>query len=872
MIDDIIFEDETSNIQEKKLERFAQTTVEHEKARQLASDSTKEIPLKTKRKTLYFVNMADLHIPEGNMLELIEKIIEMAKVPGMLIGLGGDVINNAIKNSVGDTHGEVVTPEDQIKLFANLLKIRAKKENIDLNKVIAYIRSGNHENRSVKEVAIDPAYVFAEAMGMLKRYAKNTAKVVISQLNKNDEVVAKHVIVATHAEQKAGKAGAQAEDGLVSDLDYGADVVIYEHNHKVMSASQSKEYRIASRVNPFVKTTTFVNFGAHIAGGEYADRAGYTYPRKSDKEVLRLSFVNQQKKYDFINYRSLVNSYAEEAIKKLESTVKTLEQGSYKSKAGITKQYSTLATQYLSSVVTEHNFDKESRQEFLTGAGLSDRIYFAPISGFDIGNEDSETNEKEIEEKIATLAKLNGSCYIALNGNIVHYKKAFTLVNKNGGLLGEKFPEESFSYIEKAAKFLAPVKNKIKVMVSGENEKKLMKYQSQALAKMGMNRLQMPESQCYMPYNKIKLETEKLKIQAQKVEQHNKDLLADAVGKALKNVNKAIEEALPYKVENWKELTEADQKALFEKTKDIYEKLSKEKTKANVDKNNNVHKDKPGKVDEKLDFLKDLMAPKLRAEGVFLNLVKDADFINWKYKLEDIELRTPHENLVWNMMCAFLEIDPKNVAINAVSSKPVYSTAKLKDERGRTRTVEFFGGFANSKAGRSSIESNLKGSLSASPGAHVYYTNTKLGKEFVLLEKQIYENPFNNKTEKKDAVFISGGTFSKEVSNSVNKIYKIFAVSNKQEKEITSNIYDNTDENFKLYCESLNYETVLLDKDVMPELLKNIIKRSHSKTVKKFNEKEMKTFMSNSESALDKSLDKVLPKDEEKTSDGSEMQ
>jgi len=145
----------------------------------------------------------------------------------------------------------------------------------------------------------------------------------------------------------------------------------------------------------------------------------------------------------------------------------------------------------------------------------------------------------------------------------------------------------------------------------------------------------------------------------------------------------------------------------------------------------------------------------------------------------------------------------------------------------------------------------MKGILSSAPGAHVYYESTKIGKEFVLFEKQIYENPFTNKTEKKDTIFISSGSFSPEIPNSVNKIYKIFAVANKQEQEVSTGVYANAEEPFRVYCESLNYETALLDKDIMAEFLKNSIKRSFKKTVKTFKERCTNAFISKSLDNMD---------------------
>lgn len=866
MDNNFVFED-TSTINDKKVERIARAAVELEEALSLADDSNKVISLKTHRQTVYFKTLSDAHMPKSNMYDLIEEIITYGKVPGMLLEIGGDALNNSIKNSVGDTHGEVLTPQNAIKLFARMLKKRAAEEGIDLFQLIVAIRSGNHENRTYKDVAMDPAYMLAVELGMEDRYVKNIAKIEIQVLNEKEELLTKHVIVATHGEKKPGKAGAQAESGIASNLDYGADLVVFEHNHRIAAGSQNVVYESPYNSKPSIKKqTTYVNFGAYIEGEEYADRASYTFPRKSDKEIVRISYTDGKKTYDLINFRSMVNANAEENIKDLEYSLKTLEQGSYGTKNEIKKAYAILAKSYLKTELKKHGNHIKEKAKRTKDSVLGENIFFAPLSGLKIGSPDAKVDE--IMQAVAVLSKLNGSCKVALS-DVIFYKKAFTLVNRNGGLLGEKFPEDTFSYIEQAAGILKPIKDKIFMMNSGIDERKIMAYQSEALAKMAMTRLQMPESLCYLPYTKEQLLAEQLKIQANQVEAFNKSALQKAVSNALRDVKAAIAEALPYKIENYKELSFEERDAILEQKMKTYERLSKENEKQGTQDNeddDDYEEDDFDDIDEKMDsddsekrkvnkkeakhthidYLKDIISAKLRHDGEFISLAQDRDYVNFIYPLEEIELRTPHPFLIQNILCALLEIDPKNIVINTNTKKAVNSVCKLKDDKGKTRTIQFHGGYSSSTAGRSSIDTSLKGALSSSPGSHVYFTNTKLGKEFIMLEKQIFENPFTNQSEKKDTIFISGGTFDPETEISVNKIYKLFAIDKKQKQEISTGMYTNLSEPFRLYCESLNYATALFDKDILEAIFKKSVARSYAKTVTKFNAKQTKEFIDNS--------------------------
>lgn len=127
MDNDFVFED-TSTINDKKVEKVARAAVELEEALSLADDSNKVISLKTHRQTVYFKTLSDAHMPKSNMYDLIEEIITYGKIPGMLLEIGGDALNNSIKNSIGDTHGEVLTPQNAIKLFARMLKKEQQKK------------------------------------------------------------------------------------------------------------------------------------------------------------------------------------------------------------------------------------------------------------------------------------------------------------------------------------------------------------------------------------------------------------------------------------------------------------------------------------------------------------------------------------------------------------------------------------------------------------------------------------------------------------------------------------------------------------------------------------------------------------------------
>ncbi len=836
---------EREQLYEEIGKEYRKKALEHQKAKDRASESTEKISEKVNGSTAYVVNFSDLHSPEGNMLAFMENLKKFAKIPNVYFLFGGDQINNSIANSVGDTHGEILPPRQQVKLIADIIK-EVDAEYPVIDKILSII-SGNHENRTYKEVSEDPAYWLASELSIPHKYAKNVALIEMALDRKSDSnnsysrPVTTNILLA-HAEQVTGKPAAQAQHGLDSSLDSKVDVVLYGHNHQVVVASDIKQQLNPSTGKVAQKEITFMNFGSYSGSSEYAERALYPYPRQSDMEILRITNTGQNfNKVDMLNARTIIDEVIETRISDIENTFKKLEKTEFKTESELNKTYLKEIKRLYKDNTQKYSEDKKIKEEFAKNNKVSDKIYFAPLSGFCIGDENSKATTKDIKSKIDVLSKLNGSCKVVLS-DLVFYKKAFTLTNKNGSVLGEKFPEESFSYILAAADLLRPIKDKIVAYNSGEQEQKIMKYHSEALAKMAMIRLQMDEKLCYEPYNEVKLATEKLKIQSQQVETYNKNVLNKEVEKAYKDIEKTIKESLPHMIDDYTKLSKEDKQKEFLKVLKKYHSLpegieSSKGGKAKYDSSKNA----------KLDYLKKILVYGLRSEGKLLSLTKDKVLIDHKFPLEDIELRTPNEKLVQNIFCHLLAIDPEKISINTEPNTSAQFISQVRDNSGKVRNVAFSGSSFKSNAGRPRVDGYLKGKSALISGANVYYTNTKVGKEFVVLD--------NKKDGDKliDTVYISGGSFATgaEGQVSANKIYKLFATAPVNEKEKSQGIYANLEKDFNLHCESLNYETVLFEEEVFSDIVRNFSKISHEKALESLKIREEEKAKQSFDSQLD---------------------
>ena len=108
--------------------------------------------------------LADLHIgDEKTQLKEFYKFKEKVLAdPFAYIVLNGDLMNNALKNSISNVYNDTMRPADQKKWVA--------KELEDLRDRIICAASGNHENRSKKDVDDDPTYDIMCKLDIEERY------------------------------------------------------------------------------------------------------------------------------------------------------------------------------------------------------------------------------------------------------------------------------------------------------------------------------------------------------------------------------------------------------------------------------------------------------------------------------------------------------------------------------------------------------------------------------------------------------------------------------------------------------------------------------------------------------------------------------
>lgn len=779
-------------------------------AQQNASVSTRVLTKDINDSTMYLKVVQDVH---GNLANLKRELINLSKIPNAYVLFLGDVSTNG--NLEGFDHanvyGNLKTPEEEIFSFINLLR----QDGIDTQRMMVGYLDGNHELRIEKKTSIRPGKIVCESIGAPHLYAQNAAKLVFNLKDPKDQ--AKTITVtglARHGENTPTNAGSSVEKNIQNSMILGVDFVLTGHTH--IFSYGNTNVKVKGLKGTIQKPVFSGNFGSYQMGASYADRAGYQMTSIPNGELLRISAnakENEETKVciDMISIKDILTSRTNDCIDKTLKYLQVAEKQNYESKSDIIQAYKDISKK-VSKIAT--NGKKAIKTH-------SDTVFFMPWAGFQIGH-DGVKNEDEIDKAVEIAKKLN-NCKIILNGDMIHYKKADTFSQKKYA----KYPDDSFAFLGQLAEKLEPIKDKIICYNSGIEETNIMKYHGDDLAKFAMNRLQMDESLVYEKYDKTKYKMEQKKIQNKMVEDYNKEVL----------------------------------KKECEKFKNDQDKMQ--------DFNDFIEENYAKKKYDKEEVFKSYVATELRKDGKLLS-VADTQKINKKFPLSEIDLRKPNENLIQNMLCVMLGINPKKILIN-----PNYNTQKeciirLYTEEGKSEPIYLLGGYSTSGAGRGSQESNLNRLQSQNLGYDIYYVNSKLGGEYITKTTSVFADEFGN-TKRKDVYHICAARFDGErkfINNttSQNRIYSIKRVEKdelikKHEREGLSMFKSNGD--YTIIANSIDYDSAFANQDVEHSILSKLIKDSYNKKYKEFLEnKKQKSF--DVETIFEKDIKQNLKEKEQK--------
>ena len=215
---------------------------------------------------LKILPLADLHIGDIHSDgQKIQEWIQMVRdEENCYCILNGDLMDAAIKSSIGDIYGASLQPmrqlEQAVKLFG------------DVKDKILAVLPGNHEARIYRSDGLDLTQIMCTQLGIGERYSNTSAYLFVRFGKSNGKTHYMPICYTIYAVHGAG--GGRMEGGKVNRLMQLAsicDADIYIHSHTHLPAVVKNSYyrmcltndSVAKVDRLFVNTSSTLNYGGY---------------------------------------------------------------------------------------------------------------------------------------------------------------------------------------------------------------------------------------------------------------------------------------------------------------------------------------------------------------------------------------------------------------------------------------------------------------------------------------------------------------------------------------------------------------------------------------------------------------------------------
>ncbi|MBB6061877.1 putative phosphodiesterase [Thermosipho japonicus] len=227
------------------------------------------------------VGIADLHLgsPESRFDELVE-YLDIDKNSKLI--LVGDMLDYAIKDSVGNVYEQIENPQSATRLLAEFL--RKYKERI------LVVVNGNHEARIQRAVGLDPVELLCEDFGIPYESELATIKVALKKVNYGSKKRVPFLIVAGHGYSSARTIGGKiTANARISEVISNADIYITAHTHQP-SVVKQKRMLIDPRNNKILEQDYYIITVPSWLGFEKYARRKFMKPSAGGIMRLNLGF------------------------------------------------------------------------------------------------------------------------------------------------------------------------------------------------------------------------------------------------------------------------------------------------------------------------------------------------------------------------------------------------------------------------------------------------------------------------------------------------------------------------------------------------------------------------------------------------------
>lgn len=210
--------------------------------------------------------ISDVHLGAAEHMrqEWEEFCASVLKEKNAYLVLGGDLLNNSTRSSIGSVFDEVLRPKTQKRVMAEMLA--------PLRDRILCSVSGNHERRSGKDADDDPSYDIMSKLDLEDLYRENIAFIKIMIGNTNDSGLKNpsYMLAITHGSGGGILTGAAVNRnerfGYIID---GLDCLIVGHTHKPFITQPQKividKHNNLISFKPFkvVSSTSWVGYSGY---------------------------------------------------------------------------------------------------------------------------------------------------------------------------------------------------------------------------------------------------------------------------------------------------------------------------------------------------------------------------------------------------------------------------------------------------------------------------------------------------------------------------------------------------------------------------------------------------------------------------------
>lgn len=218
------------------------------------------------------VHVGDPLFVEKEFLRLIEWVLE---AENRFVILNGDLANIATKTSKSNVYTSRLTPDEEIDYISSHLQPLATARRILVS------TSGNHENRTTKDCAIDPAYRIAKSLDV--PYFRESAVVYLRlgrsarRTGRHDAQPVPYLIYVTHGTGGGGRRLGSAVNRVEEiTLNVEAvDVIVVGHTHRPWGAKSISLVPDVRNKKLVEHEICYANAGAFMRWGGYAEFAQF---------------------------------------------------------------------------------------------------------------------------------------------------------------------------------------------------------------------------------------------------------------------------------------------------------------------------------------------------------------------------------------------------------------------------------------------------------------------------------------------------------------------------------------------------------------------------------------------------------------------